>query len=168
VVSLKSAYAQRVAFGMMAPEKDKQRWHVQLRCESILGNRVMLACSNRAILAAPAVPRGSRNKINRDLMENDFERCHVDWITIKTADDLARIASGGDACEKFLSWLRVHHPKGNGRAFGSHSALPRAYAPSKAVRRRGTLHPVRKRWLRNDRHNKMTQSGLHLGAMVVI
>ena len=57
VVSLKSAYAQRVAFGMTAPEKDNKRWHVQLRCESILGNRVMLACSNRAILAAPAVPR---------------------------------------------------------------------------------------------------------------
>ena len=108
----------------------------------------MLACSNRAILAAPGRPKGSRNKINRDLMEMILNA--ATWTGyIKTADDLARIASGGDACEKFLSWLRVHHPK----AMAGLLVRILPYRPSVKPPGRGTLS--REETLAQDiRHNK--------------
>ena len=148
VVSLKSAYAQRVAFGMMAHEKDKQTLARTTTLRINSGQSGHAGLFKPGNPGGPGRPKGSRNKINRDLMEMILNA--ATWTGyIKTADDLARIASGGDACEKFLSWLRVHHPK----AMAGLLVRILPYRPSVKPPGRGTLS--REETLAQDiRHNK--------------
>jgi hypothetical protein len=95
---------------MMAPEKDKQTLARTTTLRIHSGQSGHAGLFKPGNPGGPGRPKGSPNKIKGDLAQMILNA--ATWTGyIKTADDGARIAGGGDGCEEFLRWLCLHHPK---------------------------------------------------------